>query len=160
VPPERGGKVAQVRHPLMAAEPAGHVQVNQRGASSGAAGGTAESGGDADLAVRRGDSAVQPEVAQGIRNAQDEQRLRLVGPQAAQRKPVVLQEPAPPTRPGFGNDRDARRAERLQIPVDSPDGHLQLAGQLTRGHPTAGLQQQDQGHQTICSHPRRLTRGR
>jgi len=68
---QRGGEVAQVRHSLRAAEPAGHVQVNQRGAGSRAAGGMAEPGGDADLAVRRGDGAVQPEVAQGIRDAQD-----------------------------------------------------------------------------------------
>jgi hypothetical protein len=54
----------------MTAEPAGHIQVNQRGARSGAAGAAAESGGDLDLAVRRGDGAVQPKVSQGIRDAQ------------------------------------------------------------------------------------------
>jgi hypothetical protein len=155
-PAQRSGEVAQLGYPITAAEPAGHIQMNQRGARSRAA----ESGGGADLAVRRGDGAVKTEVAQHIRDAQDKERLCLVGVQGAQREPVVVHELAPAAWPGLGNDRDAHRAERLQIPVDGPDRHLKLTGQSPGGHPAAGLQDQDQRHQTICSHQRTVTQGR
>ena len=57
-------------------------------------------------------------------------------------------------RAALGVDRDARRAERLDVAVDRPDRDLELAGELGRGEPAAGLEQQEQGQQPGRAHRR------
>jgi len=86
---ERFGQAAQVRHLLTAVEPARHVEMNERHGSSGVA---VQSGGDPDLAVCRGDGAVQSELAQGARYSQDEQCLGFFRAQGAEREAVAVQE--------------------------------------------------------------------
>ena len=87
-----------------------------------------EPGGDPDLPVRGGQRARQPELAQHGRNAQDEQGLGLIRPQTAEREPVAVHQPAAAARSRLGDDRDTRRAERRQVPVDRPDADPELGG--------------------------------
>jgi len=80
--PQCLGQDPQAGHLLVPAEPPRQVEMDQRGSG--------QAGGDSDLPVRRGQGALQAELAQDLWHAQDEQRFRLVGPQAAQREPVPL----------------------------------------------------------------------
>jgi hypothetical protein len=75
--PQSLGQVTQAGHLFLAAEPPWHVEMHQRA--------RADPGGDPDLPVRGGQRARQPELVQDGGHAQDEQRLGLVRPQAAQR---------------------------------------------------------------------------
>lgn len=108
-----------------------------------------------DLAVRRGGRAVQAEVAQGARHAQDQQRLGLLRAQPAEREPVNVEELAAAAGPGFGADRHARGAQHLQVLVDRPDGYLQLPGEVAGGHPAPRLEREHQGNQAIGTHETR-----
>ena len=119
-----------------------------------------EPGGDLDLPVRGGQGARQPQVAQDGGHAQDEQGLGLIRPQAAEREPVAVHQPAAAARSCFGHDRDARRAERLQVPVDRPDADPELGGERPRGRHAAGLEQQGQREQPVGAHEQRLRRYR
>ena len=91
-PAERLGQAAQVWHLLVAVEPAGHVEVNQRRGRPGAAGVALQPGGDPDLAVRRGEGTVQAEFPQRARYPQDEQGLGLVRAQGTEREAVAVHE--------------------------------------------------------------------
>ena len=117
----------------------------------------ADPGGDLDLPVRGGQRARQPELAQDSGHAQDEQRLGLVRPQAAQREPVAVHQPAAAARPRLGDDRDTRRAKRRQVPVDGPDADPEFTGERPRGRRTPRLEQQGQREQPVGTHERKVT---
>jgi len=76
-------------------------------------------------------------------HAQDEQSLGLIRPQAAQREPVAVHQPAAAARSRLGDDRDTRGAERLQVLVDRPDADPQFGGERSRGRRAPGLERQD-----------------
>ena len=122
--------------------------------------GRGEPGGDPDLPVRGGQGARQPQVAQHGRHAQDEQGLGFVRPQAAEREPVAVHQPAAAARSRLGDDRDARGAERLQVPVDRPDADAELGGERPRGRHAPCLEQQGQREQAVGAHKRKVSRYR
>ena len=105
--------------------------------------------------MRRVQGPVKTELAHRFRHAQDEQGLGLLGPQPAQREPVAVHQPASAAGPGFGDDRNARRAERAQVPVDRPDADPEFGGERPRGRPAPGLEEQDQRKQAIGTHERK-----
>ena len=147
--PQRPGQIPQAGHLLLAAEPSWHVEMNQRA--------RADPGGDLDLPVRGGQRARQPELAQDRGHAQDEQRLGLVRPQAAQREPVAVHQPAAATRSRLGDDRDTRRAQRRQVPVHGPDADPEFVGERPRGRRAPRLEQQGQREQPVGTHERKVT---
>ena len=110
------------------------------------------SGRDPDLAVRRGGSALQAELAEGAGHAEDEQGLGLFRAQPAERESVAVQELAAAARARIGADRNAGGAERVEVPVDRPDRHLELAGEVRGGRLSAGLKQQNQADQAVGAH--------
>ena len=122
--------------------------------------GRGEPGGDPDLPVRGGQRTLQAELAQDGRHAQDEQGLGLVRPQAAEREPVAVHQPAAAARSRLGDDGDARRAERLQVPVDRPDADPEFGGERPRGRPAPRLEQQGQREQPVGTHERKVSRYR
>ena len=156
--PERAGQIAQAGDLLRApGEPARHVQVDEGRAGPFPAGTTtrrrlAEPSGQPDLAVGRVQGLVETELAQDAGHAQDEQGLGLVGTQAAQREAVAVHEPAPAAGTGLGQDGDPGRGQRLEVPVDRPDGDLELGRQGPGRRPAPRLQQQDQGQQPVGAH--------
>jgi hypothetical protein len=117
-----------------------------------------EPGGGPDLPVRGGQGARQPQVAQHGRHAQDEQGLGFVWPQAAEREPVAVHQPAATAWSRLGDDRDARGTERLQVPVDGPDTDAEFGGERPRGRRPPGLEQQGQREQAVGAHERKLRR--
>ena len=119
-----------------------------------------EPGGDPDLPVRGGQRARQPKLAQHGRHAQDEQGLGLIRPQATEREPVAVQQPAAAARSRLGDDRDARRAECLQVPVDRPDADPEFGGERPRGRRAPGLEQQGQREQAVGAHEGKIRRYR
>ena len=122
--------------------------------------GRGEPGGDPDLPVRGGQGARQPQVAQDGRHAQDEQGLGLIRPQAAEREPVAVHQPAAAARSRLGDDRHSRRAERLQVPIDRPDADPELGGERPRGRRAPRLEQQGQREQAVGAHERKVRRYR
>ena len=73
--------------------------MNQRRNRSAATGLAIQPGGDADLAVRLGDGAIQPEVTRGTGYPEDEQGLGLDRAQRAQREAAAVQDLAAAARP-------------------------------------------------------------
>ena len=53
---------------------------------------------------------------------------------------------------GLRVDRDAGDGQRLEVPAGCLHRHLQLGGELGRRHSTAGLQDEQGGHQSIGTH--------
>ena len=117
--------------------------------------GSGQPGGDPDLPVRGGQGALQAEFAQRGRHAQDEQGLRLVRAQAAEREPVTVHQPAAAAGTRLGDDRNTRGAERLQVPVDRPDADPELGGERPRGSRAPRLEQQGQREQAVGAHERK-----
>ncbi len=79
----------------------------------------------------------------------------LLGPQATQREPVAVHQPAAAAGPRLGDDRNARGAERAQVPVDRPDADPEFGGERPRGRPAPGLEQQDHPEQAVGTHERK-----
>ncbi|GFE21359.1 hypothetical protein Sliba_18120 [Streptomyces nigrescens] len=51
-----------------------------------------------------------------------------------------------------GADGNSRREERLDVPVDRTDRHLQFRREFGSGHPPAVLEQQKQGEKPVGTH--------
>jgi len=147
------GQALKVGHLLAAAEPARQVEVDERRAWAGLVRQTRR---DPDLALRGREGGIQPELADGARHPEDEQGLGLLRAQAAKGKSVPVQQLAAAARPRFGPDGDAGGTQCLEVAVDRPDGDLELLGEGHGGRPSAGLEQEDQGHQAVGTHESRL----
>ena len=91
-----------------------------------------------------GGGTLQAELAQGAGHAEDEQGLGFFRAQPPERETVAVQELAAAARARFGAHRHPGGAERLEVPVDRPDRHLKLAGQVRGGRLSAGLEQEHQ----------------
>ena len=66
---------------------------------------------------------------------------------------------APATTPApHAVDRQARHAEGIEVAAGRALGHLQLGGDLGRGHLAPLLEQEEDGHQPIGAHARIFAR--
>ena len=95
------------------------------------------------LELRGGDDRAETQLRGGTGQAGEEQGLGLVGGHAGQPRAVAVDEPDPTERAALREDRDAGRAQLLDVAVDGPDRHLQLARELAprsgrRGSGAAG----------------------
>ena len=73
-----------------------------------------------------------------------------VGAGAADQRP-----PAAPA--GLRVDRDAGGRERLEVAAGGGDRHLELVGQLGRGHPAPRLHEQEGGDESVRAHDSRFS---
>ena len=76
---------------------------------------------------------------------------RQVGAGAAHQRP-----PAAPA--GLRVHGDTGGRQRLQVAAGGGDGHLQLGGQLGRGHPAPGLHHEEGGDEPVGTHGPSLAR--
>src|SRR4029079_12099444 len=102
------------------------------------------------------DDRAQPELGGGSGQARQEQGFGLLGSHAGQARPIPVDEADAAGRATLGVDRDPRRTELLDVAVDRPDRHLELARQLRAGHATALLQEEQQIDQATGAHPDRV----
>ncbi len=93
-----------------------------------------------------------PQLGQRGRDAHHEQSPCFIRGQAGQRCAVFLDQGHPASGPAFGIHGHTRGGEGCQIAVDGPLGHFQLACQFSGGHPSACLQQHQQGEQSVSAH--------
>jgi hypothetical protein len=86
------------------------------------------------------------------RPRQQEQRPRLRCGQAAEIGTGAADQRPPAAAPGLRVDRDAGAGQRLQVAARGGHRHLQFGGQLGRGDPAAGLDEQESGDEAIGAH--------
>ena len=106
----------------------------------------------ADLELGRGEHRAEAELGGGAGQAGQAERLRLVRAEPGQPGAVAVDQLVAAAVPGVAVQRDAGRVQRLDVPVDRADRHLELAGELGRGQAAAGLQQQEDGDQAAGAH--------
>lgn len=72
--------------------------------------------------------------------------------QSGEPGPVAVEQLVTATMPGIAVDRDPRTAQRVDVPVHSPDRHAQLLSELLGRQPPPVLQQEDEGHKSGRTH--------
>jgi hypothetical protein len=88
----------------------------------------------------------------GGRTDEQEQGLGLGGRQPAEVGAGPAQERPAPAPPGLGVDGDAGGRQRLEVAAGGGHRHLELGGQLGRGHPAAPLEQEEGGDEAVGAH--------
>lgn len=88
----------------------------------------------------------------GALGGEDEQRACLVVGQPGDVGAVAGQQPYTAAASALRPHRDAGGGQRLDVAVDGADGDLQVLGELDVGDPFAGLQEQQDGQQSVGFH--------
>lgn len=103
---------------------------------------------------------LRPEAQVGSRPlpAERKQRLQLRLGQPGEVGAVAVEQVRAAARPPVGRDRNARRAQRVQIAKDRAPRNLEARGQVAGAQPAVGLQQQEDGKEAVGSNAPRLTR--
>jgi hypothetical protein len=113
--PESAGDHRQVRHAVLLAEPAAHVDVEELRRAARALLELLRQGGE-ELQARRSELAAEAELGGGP----DEERLRLDRVEAGQLRAVAALEAIAAGRPAHGDDRHSRGGQRLCISLHRP----------------------------------------
>ena len=71
----------------------------------------------------------------------------------------MLVQPPAAAHAADGKDRHPGRAERLHVPMDRPAGDLEAGGQLAPALLAVGLEQEENGQESVSLHRRKLLRG-
>ena len=153
--PDRVRQGAQVRHRLARLEPLAGIEVEALDQPRGAGPQLRRQRGE-DLELRGRDDRPETELRGRSRQSRQEERLGLLAGHPGQARPVAVDEPDPAVRPALRVDRDARRAERLDVAMDGPLGDLELLGELGGGQLAAGLEQQEERHEARRTHAGRI----
>ncbi len=145
--PERAGEDGQMRDAILLAEPAACVDVEELRSPAGAV---------LQLRGQRGEE-LQPGRSQlaaesQLRRRADEERLRLDRVETRQLRPVAALQAIAARRPAHRDDRDARRGQRLRVPLHRPLGHLEPLGELDGGQLPARLEHQQERDETARAH--------
>ena len=140
-----------MRHVLVPLEPAGRIEVEALDQARGPRPQLGRQGGH-DLELCGGHDRPEAELGGRAGEPGQEQRLGLVRGHAGQPRPVAVDEADAAVRPALGEDRDAGRAQLLDVAVDGPDGDLQLTGELRRGQAAAALEQEQQVDEAAGTH--------
>ena len=106
--------------------------------------------------LRRAEHGAESELADRTRHTGREESFRLSRGQAGQAGAVPVDQLTATVATRLCVHRDACGTERLEVAVDGADRHLELVGQRLGGHPPAGLQEQQQGHQPAGAHGSRV----
>ncbi len=108
--------------------------------------------GRLDLQLGTGQHRAEPQIPGRPRQPRQDQRTGLRVRQPGQPGPVALHQAVAALGPAVGPHRHPGGAERVDVPVDGADRHLQLRRQLGGGHPAAVLQQEEQGEKPVGAH--------
>jgi len=81
-----------------------------------------------------------------------EQRPSLVGGEAAEVGAAAAEQLPATVAALLGVDRHPRHRQGLEVAPGRALGHLQLLGDLRGGDVPLALQDEEEGHQSICSH--------
>jgi len=122
--------------------PAGRVQVEAAADPVGVLAQLAREG-RAHLELGGGEDRAEAQLGGGAGDAREEECLGLVGGEAGEAGAVAVQEAVAARVARVAVQRDAGRAQRLDIPVDRAHRDLQLLGELGGGHTAAGLEEQE-----------------
>ncbi len=106
-----------------------------------------------DLELGAGDDRAEPQFGRRAGHPRQEERLGFLAGHPGQPRPVAVDQPDAALRPALGIDRDAGRAERLDIAVDRPLGDLELAGELAGRQLAPRLEQQQHRDESGGAHP-------
>ena len=109
--------------------------------------------GREDLQLRRRDDGAQTELGGRPGQPGEEQRLGLFAGHPCQAGPIAIDQAETAVRATLGVDRDARRAQRLDIAMDGPFGHLELGRELGGGQLAACLEEEQERHEAGGAHP-------
>lgn len=88
----------------------------------------------------------------------EEEGLGLLGGEAGEVGPRAADERPPTAPPSLRVDGHAGESQSLEVATCRGDGDLHLHGDLRRGDPSTGLQQQQGGHEAIGAHLRIFSR--
>ena len=105
-----------------------------------------------DLELRRGHDGPEAELGGGPGHPGQEQRLGLVAGHPGQARPVAVDEADPAVRAALGVDRDAGRAQRLDVAMDRPLGDLELGGELGGGQLASRLEEEQHRDESGGAH--------
>ena len=106
-----------------------------------------------DLQPGRRDDRPEAELGGRAGQPRQEQRLGLVGGHPGEPRPVAVDEADAAVRSAIGVDRDAGRAQRIDVAVDRPDRDLELLGELRGGLAAARLEEQQERDESGRTHP-------
>jgi hypothetical protein len=91
----------------------------------------------------RAQSRAQAEIGRGTRQAGEGQGFRLHRRQPGQLRPVAVEQAEAAAGAAIGIDRYAGGAEMIDIPLDRPQGDLELGGQDIGRQPPPELEQDE-----------------
>lgn len=149
--PDGVGDGGQVGRRFRVAKPAGRIEVEPLADAPGPLAQVGGQGGH-ELELRGGEHLAETEFGRWTGSGCQEERLGLAGSEAGQPRAIAVEQPVAAGPAALAVDRHAGRAERVDVPVDRPRRHLELAGQRLRGHRAAGLQQQQNRQQPVRPH--------
>lgn len=104
------------------------------------------------LELGRGEDGAQAQLGGGTGRSGEEEGLGLPGGEAGQPGAVAVEEAVATGVARVAVQRDARRAQCLDVAVDRAHGHLQLLGELGGGHPAPGLEQEEDRDESAGLH--------
>lgn len=149
--PHRVGDRRQIRRLLGVRVPAGRVQVEAAADPVGMRAQLRRQGG-ADLELGGGQDRTEAEFGGRTGGAGQEEGLGLVGGEAGQAGAVAVEHAVATGVARVAVQRDAGRAQGLDVPVDRADRDLQLLGELGSSHPAPGLEQQQDRDESAGLH--------
>ena len=101
-----------------------------------------------------GHHRAQPELRGGARQTRQEERLGLLGGQAGEAGAIAVDEADPAVGSALGVDGHPGFGQGLDVAMDRPDRHLEVAGELRGREAAAGLEQEEQRHEAAGAHRR------
>lgn len=149
--PDGGGDGREVGDVVLVGVPAGGVEVE---AGADAFGVGAQFGGErrADLELGGGEYGAEAEFGGGSRGAGEEEGFGLFGGEPGEAGAVAVDEPVSAGVPGVAVEGYARCVQGVDVAVHGAYGDVECGGELGGGHPAAGLEQQQDGHQSAGLH--------
>jgi len=149
--PDRARDGGQQRDLIRGGVPAGRVQVEPGLDPPGL---LAQPGRERrqQFELGRREHRAQAQLGGGPGQAGQEQRLGLIGIQPGQPGAVAVEELVAAAVPGVSVQRDAGLVQRLHVAVHGADRDLELGGELRRGHPAPGLEQEQDRDQPARAH--------
>src|SRR5580765_225824 len=147
--PGRGCDRREVRDGVLGPEPAAGVQMEvPLRATRPLLQVRRQRGQDLETGVR--EHTAEAELCR--RRRRDEQRLRLLGREPGELRPVPAGEPIAPCGPTQRLDRNAGGSERLDVAMNRADRDPEVLGELGCGELPPQLQEEKQRNQPCCPH--------
>ncbi len=136
-----------MRDSVLLAEPAAHVDVEELRGPAGAVLQLLGQRGEELQACGR-ELAAETELGRRA----DEERLRLGRVEPGELRAVAALEAIAARGTAHRDDRNSRRGERLGVALHRPLRDLEPLGELLRGQLSPGLEDEEKGDETTCTH--------